>query len=52
MRLSDRCYAVTGLSYKFPPVVNAGFIVGDQDLQRNHRLHGIAIALISYAPCA
>ena len=31
MRLSDRCYAVTGLSYKFPPVVNAGFIVGDHE---------------------
>lgn len=31
MRLSERCYAVTGLAYKFPPVVNAGFIVGDRE---------------------
>ena len=31
MRLSDRCYAVTGLAYKFPPVVNACFIVGEEE---------------------
>ena len=31
MRLSDRCYAITGLAYKFPPVVNAGFIVGEHE---------------------
>lgn len=31
MRLSDRCYAVTGLAYKFPSVLNAGFIVGDRE---------------------
>jgi glyoxylase-like metal-dependent hydrolase (beta-lactamase superfamily II) len=31
MRLSERCYAVTGLAYKFPPVVNAGFVVGDRE---------------------
>ena len=29
MRLSTRCYAVTGLSYSAPWFVNAGFIVGD-----------------------
>lgn len=31
MRLSERCYAVTGLAYKFPSVLNAGFIVGDRE---------------------
>jgi len=29
MRLSPRCYAVTGLAYSAPWYVNAGFIVGD-----------------------
>lgn len=29
MRLSPRCYAVTGLAYSPPWCVNAGFIVGD-----------------------
>jgi glyoxylase-like metal-dependent hydrolase (beta-lactamase superfamily II) len=29
MRLSQRCYAVTGLGYSPPWCVNAGFIVGD-----------------------
>jgi glyoxylase-like metal-dependent hydrolase (beta-lactamase superfamily II) len=29
MRLSDRCYAVTGLGYLTPWCVNAGFVVGD-----------------------
>ena len=31
MRLSNRCYAVTGLAYQLPWVVNAGFIVGDEE---------------------
>jgi glyoxylase-like metal-dependent hydrolase (beta-lactamase superfamily II) len=31
MRLSERCYAVTGLAYQSPWVVNAGFIVGDEE---------------------
>lgn len=31
MRISDRCYAVTGLAYTLPWVVNAGFIVGDAE---------------------
>ncbi len=30
MRLSSRCYAVTGLAYSAPWYVNAGFIVGDR----------------------
>jgi glyoxylase-like metal-dependent hydrolase (beta-lactamase superfamily II) len=30
MRLSDHCYAVTGLGYVQPWCVNAGFIVGDE----------------------
>jgi len=30
MRLSDRCFAVTGLAYVPPWSVNAGFIVGDE----------------------
>ncbi|HMD76185.1 MAG TPA: MBL fold metallo-hydrolase [Terracidiphilus sp.] len=30
MRLSDHCYAVTGLGYMSPWCVNAGFIVGDE----------------------
>src|SRR5215831_5387315 len=30
MRLSDRCYAVTGLGYTTPWCVNAGFIAGDR----------------------
>jgi glyoxylase-like metal-dependent hydrolase (beta-lactamase superfamily II) len=30
MRLSDRCYAVTGLGYSTPWYVNAGFIAGDR----------------------
>jgi cyclase len=30
MRISDRCYAVTGLGYSTPWSVNAGFIVGDE----------------------
>jgi glyoxylase-like metal-dependent hydrolase (beta-lactamase superfamily II) len=29
MRLSNRCYAVTGLGYSAPWCVNAGFVVGD-----------------------
>jgi glyoxylase-like metal-dependent hydrolase (beta-lactamase superfamily II) len=29
MRLSPRCYAVTGLGYSTPWCVNAGFVVGD-----------------------
>ena len=29
MRLSQRCYAVTGLGYSAPWFVNAGFLVGD-----------------------
>ena len=29
MRLSTRCYAVTGLGYSAPWFVNAGFITGD-----------------------
>jgi glyoxylase-like metal-dependent hydrolase (beta-lactamase superfamily II) len=29
MRLTDHCYAVTGLGYSLPWCVNAGFIVGD-----------------------
>jgi len=29
MRLSDRCYAVTGLGYSAPWCVNAGFVAGD-----------------------
>ncbi|MEO5926092.1 MAG: MBL fold metallo-hydrolase [Bryobacteraceae bacterium] len=31
MRLSERCYAVTGLAYTLPWVVNAGFVVGDEE---------------------
>ncbi len=31
MKLSDRCYAVTGLGYSAPWSVNAGFVVGDDD---------------------
>jgi glyoxylase-like metal-dependent hydrolase (beta-lactamase superfamily II) len=31
VRLSERCYAVTGLAYTLPWVVNAGFIVGDAE---------------------
>jgi len=30
MRLSNRCYAVTGLGYSAPWCVNAGFVTGDQ----------------------
>jgi glyoxylase-like metal-dependent hydrolase (beta-lactamase superfamily II) len=30
MRLSDRCYAVTGLGYLPPWTVNAGFVTGDE----------------------
>jgi glyoxylase-like metal-dependent hydrolase (beta-lactamase superfamily II) len=30
MRLTDRCYAVTGLGYSTPWCVNAGFVVGDE----------------------
>lgn len=30
MRLSDRCYAVTGLGYVSPWCVNAGFVIGDE----------------------
>ncbi|HEX8985042.1 MAG TPA: MBL fold metallo-hydrolase, partial [Bryobacteraceae bacterium] len=30
MRLSSRCYAVTGLGYLAPWCVNAGFVVGDE----------------------
>jgi glyoxylase-like metal-dependent hydrolase (beta-lactamase superfamily II) len=30
MRLSDRCFAVTGLGYSPPWCVNAGFVVGEQ----------------------
>lgn len=30
MRLTDHCYAVTGLGYVSPWCVNAGFIVGDE----------------------
>jgi glyoxylase-like metal-dependent hydrolase (beta-lactamase superfamily II) len=30
MRLTDRCYAITGLGYAPPWCVNAGFIVGDE----------------------
>jgi glyoxylase-like metal-dependent hydrolase (beta-lactamase superfamily II) len=30
MRLSSRCYAVTGLGYSTPWCVNAGFVVGDE----------------------
>ena len=29
MRLTDHCYAVTGLGYSLPWCVNAGFIAGD-----------------------
>ena len=29
MRLSNRCYAVTGLGYSTPWCVNAGFVTGD-----------------------
>jgi glyoxylase-like metal-dependent hydrolase (beta-lactamase superfamily II) len=31
VRISERCYAVTGLAYTLPWVVNAGFIVGDEE---------------------
>ncbi len=31
MRLSPRCYAVTGLAYSPPWCVNAGFIAGDAE---------------------
>ena len=31
MRLSPRCYAVTGLAYSSPWCVNAGFIIGDAE---------------------
>ena len=31
MRLSNCCYAVTGLAYQLPWVVNAGFIVGNEE---------------------
>ena len=30
MRLTDHCYAVTGLGYSLPWCVNAGFIAGDE----------------------
>ena len=30
MRLSNRCYAVTGLGYSAPWCVNAGFVAGDE----------------------
>lgn len=31
MRISEYCYAVTGLAYTLPWVVNAGFIVGEDE---------------------
>ncbi len=31
MQLSERCYAVTGLAYTLPWMVNAGFVVGDEE---------------------
>ena len=30
MRLTDHCYAVTGLGYSLPWCVNAGFIIGSE----------------------
>jgi hypothetical protein len=30
MRLSDRCFAVTGLAYVPPWSVNSGFVAGEQ----------------------
>jgi len=31
VRITEHCYAVTGLAYTLPSVVNAGFIVGDEE---------------------
>jgi glyoxylase-like metal-dependent hydrolase (beta-lactamase superfamily II) len=31
VQISERCYAVLGLAYQLPWVVNAGFIVGDEE---------------------
>src|SRR5580704_19533588 len=53
MRLSARCYAVTGLAYSPPWCVNAGFIAGDTqtlvidtggNALAGQTVHGYAIA--------
>jgi glyoxylase-like metal-dependent hydrolase (beta-lactamase superfamily II) len=53
MRVSDRCYAVTGLGYSTPWCVNAGFVAGDSmtlivDTGANRlaaqSIHGYAVA--------
>ena len=53
MRLSNRCYAVTGLGYSAPWFVNAGFITGDActlivdtgaNTQAAQTIHGYAVA--------
>ncbi len=53
MRLTERCFAVTGLGYLPPWTVNAGFITGDEttlivDTGANraaaHTIHGYAMA--------
>jgi glyoxylase-like metal-dependent hydrolase (beta-lactamase superfamily II) len=57
MRLSDHCYAVTGLGYSLPWCVNAGFIAGDEttlivDTGGNRlaaqTIHGYACAVRPY----
>ena len=54
MKLSERCYAVTGLGYLTPWCVNAGFIVGDEitlvvdtgaNMLAAQSLHGYACAV-------
>ena len=53
MRISPRCYAVTGLGYSAPWFVNAGFVVGNAstlivdtggNLQAGQTIHGYAVA--------
>src|ERR1700733_8094323 len=54
MRLSDRCFAVTGLGYLTPWTVNAGFVVGeDRTLIRDTGANAASAATIhGYASIA